>query len=142
MNPETAQLTLPEPVGELVPALERSATGRNGAGALRRWWAGLRADESRMLAVRDTWSALWSSRLLVWAAGVGTILLFGFGPVRTAFNPPGVTRGFGRLGDLLAAPAARWDAAWYLVIAQHGYEPTLGTATASRRRSSRSIRSA
>jgi hypothetical protein len=68
----------------------------------------------------------------VWVAGVGTILLFGFGPVRKAFDPPGVTGGFGRLGDLLAAPAARWDGAWYLVIAQHGYQPTLGSATASR----------
>jgi hypothetical protein len=85
-----------------------------------------------MLAARDSWRALWASRLLVWIAGVGTILAFGFGPVRTAFNPPGVTRGFGRLGDLLAAPAARWDAAWYLVIAHDGYRPSLGAASASR----------
>jgi Mannosyltransferase (PIG-V) len=58
--------------------------------------------------------------------------VFGFGPVRGAFNPPGVTRGFGRLGDLLAAPAARWDSAWYLVIAHYGYRPGLGHLTASR----------
>jgi hypothetical protein len=80
----------------------------------------------RMTAVRDSWRALWSSRLLVWTAGVTTVLVLGFGPERKAFDPPGVTRGFGWLGNLLAAPAARWDAAWYLVIARYGYRPDLG----------------
>jgi hypothetical protein len=79
-----------------------------------------------MTAVRDSWRALWSSRLLVWGAGVATVLVLGFGPERKAFDPPGVTRGFGWLGNLLAAPAARWDAAWYLVIARYGYRPDLG----------------
>ncbi len=82
--------------------------------------------------MREAWRALWLSRLLVWAAGMGTVLVFGWGPVRGAFNPPGVTRGFGALGDLLAAPAARWDASWYLVIAHYGYRPDLGAFTASR----------
>ena len=89
-------------------------------------------DPARVLAARDSWRALWSSRLLVWAAGTGTVLAFGFGPVRKAFDPPGVTRGFGWLGNLLAAPAARWDAAWYLVIAHYGYRPDLGAYTSSR----------
>jgi hypothetical protein len=78
------------------------------------------------------WHALWISRLLVWVAGAGAVVAFGFGPVRHAFDPPGITRGFGRLGDVLAAPAARWDAAWYLVIAHYGYRPDLGAFTASR----------
>ncbi|HSZ04741.1 MAG TPA: mannosyltransferase family protein [Solirubrobacteraceae bacterium] len=94
--------------------------------ALGQPFARLRADPARMVAVRESWRALWGSRLLVWAAGVGTVLVFGFGPVRKAFNPPGVTGGFGWLGNLLAAPAARWDSAWYLVIAHYGYRPDLG----------------
>jgi hypothetical protein len=96
------------------------------------WLARLRSDPARMRAVRESWRALWSSRLLVWAAGVGTIVAFGFGPQRKAFNPPGVTGGFGWLGDVLAAPAARWDSAWYLVIARSGYRPDLGASSAPR----------
>jgi hypothetical protein len=92
----------------------------------------LRADGARMTAVRESWRALWCSRLLVWVAGVGTVVTLGFGPVRGAFDPPGVTRGFGWLGNLLAAPAARWDAVWYLVIARYGYRPDLGVYTSSR----------
>jgi len=105
---------------------------RRPADTARGWWARLRADPARMTAVRESRRALWTSRLLVWAAGVGTIVTLGFGPVRGAFNPPGVTRGFGWLGDMLAAPAARWDASWYLVIAHYGYRPDLGAYTASR----------
>jgi hypothetical protein len=82
--------------------------------------------------MRAVWQTLWTSRLLVWIGGVGAVATLGFGPARHAFNPPGITRGFGALGDLLAAPAARWDAAWYLVIAHYGYRPELGAMTASR----------
>lgn len=96
------------------------------------WLTRLRADPARMRAVSESWRALWGSRLLVWVAGVGTVAVFGFGPLRKAFDPPGVTRGFGWLGNVLAAPAARWDAAWYLVIAHYGYRPDLGVYTASR----------
>jgi hypothetical protein len=92
----------------------------------------VRADAERVAAVRDVWRALWTSRLLVWIAGAGAVATLGFGPVRHAFNPPGIMRGFGALGDVLAAPVARWDAAWYLVIAHYGYRPDLGSFTASR----------
>jgi hypothetical protein len=85
-----------------------------------------------MAAVRETWRALWISRLFVWLAGAGTVATLGFGPIRGAFDPPGATRGFGWLGDLLAAPAARWDSAWYLVIAHYGYRPELGAYTSAR----------
>ena len=132
MSTDTAELTIvdreSEPLARAAPC--PPVPGAPSAGTS--WWARLRADPARTSAVRESWRALWMSRLLVWAAGVGTILAFGFGPVRGAFNPPGITRGFGRLGDLLAAPAARWDSAWYLVIAHYGYRPDLGVYTASR----------
>jgi hypothetical protein len=92
----------------------------------------LRFDAARRTALGDVWRALWVSRLLVWVAGAGTVATLGFGPVRHVFNPSGLTRGLGGLGDVLAAPAARWDAAWYLVIAHYGYRPDLGAFTASR----------
>jgi Mannosyltransferase (PIG-V) len=94
--------------------------------------AAVRADPARRLAVRDSWRALWGSRALVWAAALLTIATYGYGPMRHAFNPHGLTRGFGWLGDALAAPVARWDAAWYEVIAHYGYRPDLGAFTASR----------
>jgi Mannosyltransferase (PIG-V) len=132
MNPDTAELAIVDAASELAPPLGAPPRVRRAAGPVGRRWARLRADPLRMAAVRDSWLALWSSRLLVWVAGVGTLVAFGFGPVRNAFNPPGVTRGFGWLGDLLAAPAARWDSSWYLVIARLGYRSDLGSLTTSR----------
>jgi len=132
MNSDTAELAIVDTASELAAPLEPLATNRQAPFAAPRWLARLRADPARMSALRDSWRALWSSRLLVWTAGVGTVLAFGFGPVRNVFDPPGVTRGFGRLGDLLAAPAARWDSAWYLVIAHFGYRPDLGSFTSPR----------
>jgi hypothetical protein len=132
MNPDPAELAIVDTAGELALPLERPTRSRRLSLAARRRWAALSAEPAHRAAVRDSWRALWSSRALVWASGVGTLLAFGFGPVRHAFNPPGLTRGFGWLGDLLAAPAARWDASWYLVIAHYGYRPDLGAFTAPR----------
>lgn len=84
------------------------------------------------VALRETWRALWLSRALVWAAGAGTVATLGFGPARHAFDAAGMTRGLGHLGAVLAAPAARWDAAWYLAIAHFGYRPDLGAFSAGR----------
>ena len=121
MSPDAAEIAIPD-----------AATASTARAPAWSWWARLRADRARMAAVRDTWRALWISRVLVWVAGAGTVATLGFGPVRGAFDPPGVTRGFGWLGDLLAAPAARWDSAWYLVIAHYGYRPELGSYTSAR----------
>ena len=132
MNSDTAELAILDTASELAAPFPTPSGGRGSAVSVRGGWSRLRADPARMAAVSDSWRALWSSRALVWLAGVGTVLAVGFGPVRNAFNPPGVTRGFGWLGDLLAAPAARWDAAWYLVIAHYGYSPNLGSYTSAR----------
>ncbi len=92
----------------------------------------LRLSSVQAQALRDATSLAISSRALVWIAGAGTVLLLGFGPVRAAYHPPGLTGGFGPVGDVLAAPVARWDAAWYLTIAHYGYLPELGPFTAAR----------
>ena len=40
----------------------------------------------------------------------------------------GGTGHLGAVGDVLAAPVARWDAVWYLHIAEHGYPHTTEAA--------------
>ena len=130
MNPETAELAIPERASELPRASQRArppAQGRAAAALAR-----LRGDPARMAAVRDSWRALWTSRLLVALAGVSAAWVFGPGSANNAFDPPHITGGFGRVADVLAAPVARWDSAWYLVIAKFGYEPHLGALTSSR----------
>jgi Mannosyltransferase (PIG-V) len=89
-------------------------------------------DAPHARAVRDSWRALWSSRLLVLVVGVGTVAVSGFGPARKAFGAVSLTHGRGWLGDLLTAPVARWDSAWFLEVARHGYQPQLGGVSAPR----------
>jgi hypothetical protein len=68
------------------------------------------------------WRAFWVSRLVVWAAGLGAIAVWGLQEAhKRAFDPEGLTRPYGALGDVLVAPGARWDAVWYLNIARDGY---------------------
>lgn len=85
-----------------------------------------------MAAVRDSWRAFWISRLMVWVAGGAAVAVLGVGPAGAAFDPRGLTSGLGRVGEVLAGSAARWDAAWYLAIAKYGYQPGLGIHTAAR----------
>jgi hypothetical protein len=134
MNSDTAELAIADPAGEPAGAMAATRTQRARSGrAASTLRERLRiSDPARALAVRDSWRALWSSRLLIWLAGLITLSTYGDGPVRHAFNPAGLTRGLGWLGNALAAPAARWDAAWYLVIARYGYRPDLGPYTSSR----------
>jgi hypothetical protein len=134
MTPDTAELAIAEPTGESPAPLELTPGGRRARVRERaqRALTSVREDPARAAAVRDSWRALWSSRLLIWVAAALTVATYGSGPMRHAFNPRGLTRGLGWLGNVLAAPAARWDAAWYLVIARYGYRPDLGAFTASR----------
>lgn len=73
------------------------------------------------VAWREAWGALWTSRLVVWAAGLLGVLWLGRIPGSEQFDPAGRTTPFSPFGDLLVAPAARWDSVWYLTIAQDGY---------------------
>ena len=70
--------------------------------------------------VRSSALAFAGSRLLVWIAGAGAFLVAGNGPDRK-FDFLGLTGHLGSVGDVLAAPVVRWDAIWYLHIAEHGY---------------------
>jgi hypothetical protein len=78
-------------------------------------------DGAGSAALADVWRALWASRLLVWAAAVVAVLVFGLSGRAHAFDPAGVTTPFGPVGDVLAAPLGRWDSVWYLAIAGAGY---------------------
>src|SRR3954454_16564604 len=81
------------------------------------WLQGWRAD------LRAAWRAFWISRLVVWAAGLGAIAIWGVHHAHErAFDPGGLTRPFGAVGDVLVAPGARWDAVWFLSIADGGYD--------------------
>jgi hypothetical protein len=80
-----------------------------------------RARGIRDAAVADSLTALWVSRLLVWAVGAAAAALWGLSARVSLFDPGAVTRPFGPAGNALAAPLARWDSVWYLAIANDGY---------------------
>jgi Mannosyltransferase (PIG-V) len=83
---------------------------------------GVRARLTNALA--PIWRPFWASRLLVWAAGVAGVLVWPTllpAGVWHRFDPDRLTAPFGQVGNLLVAPAARWDSAWYLGIAAGGY---------------------
>jgi len=126
MNPDTAEMAL-DPLTE--PPSPRPSLQ---SGRLSSWVSRLRSDPARMAALHDSLRVLWLSRSFALLSGIAAVLALGYGPVRHVFNPRGITHGLGTLGDLLAAPVARWDAAWYLVIAHFGYRPDLGALTSSR----------
>jgi hypothetical protein len=78
----------------------------------------------RRAALREAWHAFWFSRGVVWIAGIAAVLAFGWFPETAArLDPLFLTKPFDdALGNLLVAPAARWDSAWYLAIAEYGYD--------------------
>lgn len=75
-------------------------------------------DWSRTAAARDAGLAFVGSRLAVWLVGAYAILAVGYRPTGGA---PHTGAPLGDLGELLLGQADRWDAAYYLSIAQHGY---------------------
>lgn len=79
----------------------------------------------------DVWRAFWTSRAVVWAAGLLGLLWFGQAPGSDRFDPTGETRPFGPGLDLLVGPGARWDSVWYLSIAEDGYGDSADGAKAA-----------
>ena len=90
---------------------------------------GSRAAFASSAALRETLTAFFSSRLLIWAAGVGTALIAGVMTRRgMVLDPAGLTTPFsGKLPNLLVAPAARYDSVFYLGIAKLGYPQNIDT---------------
>jgi hypothetical protein len=84
------------------------AGDRIGASRVRAW--------APSLALRDAWTALWTSRVLVWAAGMGAVGIWGLSARGAGFDPTGMA------GGVWFAPAARWDGIWFLQIARFGYD--------------------
>jgi len=76
----------------------------------------------RGLVAPAVWRAFWASRLIVFASGAAGAGLIGISRANQgAFDGTGISRSFGSVGNLLAAPVVRWDAVWYLQIAGGGY---------------------
>lgn len=98
-----------------------SPLARAGVPARLRAALGGRMEPELALAWREAWGALWTSRLVVWAAGLLGVLWLGRAAGTRQFDPSGLTTPYSGFGDLLVAPAARWDSVWYLTIAQRGY---------------------
>src|ERR671915_982881 len=81
--------------------------------------------------LRAAWSVFWTTRAAVLVVAVFAAL--SFGPAggglaeRNAekFDEPELTRS---LAEPLLSPLARWDAAWYLRIAESGYGGSDGCA--------------
>jgi hypothetical protein len=85
--------------------------------------AELPLSDDRRAALRDVLGAYFSSRALVWVAGILAVLAVGFFPGGSgALDPHHLTAPFHqRLLNILISPATRWDSAWYLSIARTGY---------------------
>ncbi|MEV4418718.1 mannosyltransferase family protein [Patulibacter sp. NPDC049589] len=60
------------------------------------------------------------TRVAVLVAGIAGAALWGI-HTDEVYDPAGLTTGLGALTDRLVAPFARWDAVWFLDIANHGY---------------------
>jgi hypothetical protein len=101
--------------------MERERTVSRGSLLARARGAVARVQLADRVAWREAGAALWTSRLVVWAAGLLGLLWLGRAPGAQQYDASGLTTPFSSFGDLLVAPAARWDSVWYLTIAERGY---------------------
>ena len=102
--------------------MSRAPGGDGGARPARR---SLRA-RLDPVAARDTWRAFAASRLVVLLATSFGAILFTKAEAGNAASPsytqPFDSWPLGGLLDFLLAPLVRWDAQWYLNIAETGYD--------------------
>jgi len=86
--------------------------------------AGVFARVRESEAVRMAWRAFAWSRLAILCVAVFAALSAGVAMERNAgkFDLPAVTSPLGGVGDIAAEPLARWDAVWFLTIANRGYD--------------------
>jgi Mannosyltransferase (PIG-V) len=78
-------------------------------------------------ALRDGLAAFFASRALVWLVGIASFELVPLsGWAKT--DPTALTQHLGAVGEILGAPAVRWDSSYYVFTAQHGYEALGQTA--------------
>jgi hypothetical protein len=96
------------------PAFVQPASGIPDTGELRR---------GNIQGVRLALGATLVTRLIVWAAAMATIAIFGENTVAWhVLDPLGVTPAMhSGVFNAFLAPGARWDSVWYLLIAAHGY---------------------
>ena len=78
-------------------------------------------------AIRHALGAFLASRAIVWLVGIASFELVPLsGWAKT--DPTALTRHLGAVGEVLGAPAVRWDSSYYVFTAQHGYEALGQTA--------------
>jgi Mannosyltransferase (PIG-V) len=76
------------------------------------------------MALRAAWSVFWTTRTAVLVVAIFAALAFGPATGGLAernaskFDEPALT---GALAEPLLSPLARWDAVWYLRIAESGF---------------------
>ena len=101
-------------------ATQASAVRAPTGGALARAIAQARESE----ALRAAWRAFLWSRVAIAVVAVFAALSAGEVVKRDAskFDIPAITAPLGGAGEIVTAPLARWDAVWYLSIANYGYE--------------------
>jgi hypothetical protein len=101
-------------------ATQASAVRAPADGVLARALAQARESE----ALRAAWRAFLWSRLAIAVVAVFAALSAGEVVKRDAskFDIPAITAPLGGAGEIVTAPLARWDAVWYLSIANYGYE--------------------
>jgi hypothetical protein len=105
----------------LAGAVLVAAAGLVVAAAPRAMWSppvATRLAAEQRSALRSAWRALWSSRALVWAAGIVGVLAVGLDSTARGTS---ILRPFSGAANVLIAPGTAWDSRSYLSIAQFGY---------------------